>query len=388
MKKSEELIPYSTDASMIEGNAIKVVFPKTIGEIRNIIGKENNITIRGGGTSLVGGAVPFNSVVMDLSKMNRILNLDAGNRIVEVEAGIILDELNNYLEKYNLEFPVQPSSHGVCTIGGMIAANAAGNRAIKYGKTRKWIIELEAVNGKGEVLKIKKSDLEDFSGMEGITGVIVSAKLKLEPKIKRTTSMFSIETLDSVAETAKKYKDNKEVSEIEILDKTTSSLLGLEEKYHLIVEFENEEGELKGKDYDYIMNLRDRAYPALANIGFSHIEDPEISFQKFKEFAEFLESERIPFFGHLGVGIIHPVFMQNQKNKIQRMFEVVKRFKGQITGEHGVGIIKKEFLDSINKKIIERIKNRHDPLCKMNCNKVINCGKKTEEKIEEAKDDN
>lgn len=390
--KNIELIAYSTDASMIEGEAISVIYPKSAEEISRLILFGNNFVVRGGGSGLVGGAVPLNSVVLDLSKMNKILSFDDKKETIEVEAGIILDELNDYLDKYNLEFPVQPSSHAICTIGGMIATNAVGNRGVKYGRTSNWVEEVELVNGKGEVLKINKADLSDISGMEGLTGIIFKAKLKLVEKKERTASILSMDTIEEVIDKVRKLKLIKEISEIEFLDKLTSSLLELENKYHLIVEFESDIGNLKKDKYQEIMNLRDRVYPVLASLGYVHIEDPKILLHKIKELSEFLEDYKIPFFGHLGVDIVHPVFMRNQEEIVKKMLNYVRKLHGQISGEHGIGLSKKQFLDNTEKKIIMRIKRRYDPLCKINCGKVIDYDKAEEvemsergkERVEEA----
>ncbi len=366
-----ERAAYCTDASMIEGNATKVIFPKSAEEIRQAIISNPGVSARGGGSGLVGGAVPQNCAVLDLSKMNHILGFDSKKNTVEVEAGVILDELNDFLDKYGLEFPVKPSSHSICTIGGMISTNAVGSRAVKYGRTSDWIRELEVVNGKGEILQAKRMDLGDFAGMEGITGVIVKAKLEVIEKKKRTVTLSRLDSLDDVERHVIQLKLRKDVSAIEFLDKFTSGLIGLQDGYHLIVEFESEEGRARDREYEKIMEMRDNIYPALASASYVHIEDPKILTHKFRELAEFLEEKKIPFFGHLGVGIIHPCFKQGQENIIAETMNLTKKLHGQVSGEHGIGLAKKEFLDDSEKKLIERIKKRHDPLGKLNCGKVI-----------------
>ena len=381
-KKNIELIAYSTDASMIEGRARAVVFPKSAEEISRIIKSGNNFVVRGGGTGLVGGAVPNNEVVIDLSKMNKIINIDMSKKTAEVESGIILDELNNYLDNEGLEFPVKPSSHEVCTIGGMISTNAVGNRAMKYGRTNEWVEEIEIVSGKGEIMSIKKTNLQDFAGMEGITGVIVKAKLKLIEKRQKTASLFSLDSIEETINSVMKLKMMNDVCSIEFLDKMVSSFLGMQNKYHLIAEFESEQGKLKGEDYVSIMELRDRVYPSLAKLGYTRIEDPKILIHKFQELAEFLESGKVPFFGHIGSGIIHPVFMEGEDDRVKVMLKYVKSIHGNITGEHGIGIRKKEFLEPMERNLIERVKKRYDPLCKINCGKVIDLNEKKEEKNE------
>jgi len=374
-KEEIELIAYSTDASMIEGQAAGVVFPTSAENIAVLVRGAGNLTIRGGGTGLVGGAVPQNSIVLDLSKLSNIISIDRDKKIAEVEAGVILDDLNSELERYNLEFPVQPSSHSVCTIGGMIATNAVGSRALKYGRTGNWVEELEVVSGKGEILKLSKPNIQDFVGLEGITGVIVKAKLKLVDKKERTASLFAISELKEVYEAVKKLKILSDVSAIEFLDKLTSSLLGLEEKYHIIAEFESDRGKAKGEAYKHLLDLRDRAYPSLASAGFVRIEDPKILMHRFQELGEFLEIEGVPYFGHLSVGIIHPVFRKEDDSKIKSLMSFVKKTQGQVTGEHGIGLSKKEFLENSEKKLYISIKRRYDPFCRINCGKIVDLDK-------------
>ncbi|MFH1710797.1 MAG: FAD-binding oxidoreductase [Nanoarchaeota archaeon] len=370
-KKQIDLIAYSTDASMIEGNAISVVYPESAEQIRQIIASSSGVTVRGGGSGLVGGAVPQNCVVLDISKMNKILKFDEQKKEIEVEAGIILDELNNYLDKYGLEFPVKPSSHSICTIGGMISTNAVGSRAIKYGRTSDWVSRLWVINGKGEIIEAGKTDMGDFTGMEGITGIVFKARLKLLPKMQRSASLVGLDSLKEVHDLVMKLKIREDVSAIEFLDKFISGLLGMNDRYHVLIEYESEEGKMKGVEYDRLMNLRDEVYPTLASAGFTRIEDPKILIHKFIELAEFLQDNKIPFFGHLGVGIIHPVFRKEQEELIREMIKNVKKLRGQVSGEHGIGIAKKEFLELGDIKLIQRIKKRHDPFGKLNCGKVV-----------------
>ena len=387
-KKQIDLIAYSTDASMIEGNAISVIYPETPEQVRQAIVSSAGITVRGAGSGLVGGAVPQNCVVLDMSKMNNILKFDRTKMEIEVEAGVILDELNDYLENYGLEFPVQPSSHSICTIGGMISTNAVGSRAIKYGRTSDWVSRLWVVNGKGEFIEAGKTDMGDFTGMEGITGVIFKARLKLLPKKIRSASLVSFDRLSEVQELVMKLKIRDDVSAIEFLDKFVSGMLGLSDKNHVIIEYESEEGKMGGEEYEKLMKLRDGAYPALASAGFTRIEDPKILVHKFTEFGEFLQDNKVPFFGHLGVGIIHPVFRKEQEKIIREMINTVKKLHGQVSGEHGIGIAKKEFLEPGDIKLIQRIKKRHDPFGKLNCGKVVDFEREfKEEKMEENKEE-
>lgn len=371
-KEEIEKIVYCTDASQIEGKVEKVIFPTTIGEIESLIrNSQVDLVPRGAGTGLVGGAVPQNSIVVDMSKMNKILEINKEKRIAYVEAGVVLDELQEALKEFGLEFPVNPSSHAVCTIGGMIATNAVGSRAVKYGRTSDWISGIEFVDGNGELKKLGKIDLSDVSGREGITGIIVRATLKLSEIKKRTADLIQAENVNEIMEFIKKLKINNEISMVEILDKKTSLFLGLPEKYHLLLEYESHRGILDGKKYEEVMQLRDKSYPFLASLGYTIIEDPKILTAKIPEFISWLEERKIPFFGHLGVGILHPCFMKNQGSIIEEMIKFVKKLRSEITGEHGIGLAKKRFLEEQDKKLISILKKRYDFANKINRGKIL-----------------
>jgi|SRR3989344_7896060 len=372
-KKEEiEKIVYKTDASQIPGELAGVIIPESIGEIETLV-KQSQIDLvpRGAGTGLVGGSVPQNSVVVDLSRLNKIIEIDKDKRVVHVEAGIVLDELQEVLRLYGLEFPINPSSHSVATIGGMIATNAVGSRAVKYGRTSDWVQSLEVIDGFGNLKKINKIDLMDVSGMEGITGIIVRAVLKLTEIKKKTVDLVESSEINEVLEAVKKIKPDSEISMIELFDKKTSLFLGLPGKYHLIIEYESYKGHLQDKKYDDLMKTRNKAYPVLASIGYTIIEDPKILTAKIPEFILWLEEHGIPYFGHLGSGILHPCFMPSQKNLIEEMIKYVKKLHSQITGEHGIGLSKKEFIEEQDKKLINLLKKRYDPAEKFNRGKIL-----------------
>lgn len=372
MKKTE-MKAYETDASRLDGNALDVIHPKTITEVKNVVAKSRRIVPRGAGTGLAGGCVPLNGIdiVLDLSGLIEIKNLDVGRRIVEVEAGVILDDLQNYLLKYGLEFPIMPSSHGVCTIGGMIATDASGKRMIKYGETSNWVRWVEVIDDYGNLYRKGATELSDYSGMEGITGVIVRACLKLLPLKKRTASLIKVESSEEVVSIVRDLKRNPMISMIEFLDKKISKGLGLTEDYHLIIEYEGGGGLLKGEEYGELIKMREKVYSFVVNEGYVRIEDCKIMTNRFVKLMDWFEEKGIPTFGHIGVGILHPCFSRDKEKFIPEMMKVVKRFGGQISGEYGVGILKTKFVDEGDKKILINIKKRTDPLNKFNVGKVI-----------------
>ena len=370
----KELIVYEYDASGEKGRASAVIFPESIDELKRIIrATDLDIVPRGGGSSLRGGCIPDNSIILDLSKMKNILNLDIERKIVYVEAGILLKELNEELEKFNLELPVDSLSEEISTIGGMIAVNSFGSREIKYRKIRDWVEELEIIDGKGNLRVISKNDASEFAGMEGLTGVIIRAKLKLIEKPARSASILQSDSVNELINQAKKLKLESDVSMIDVLDRLTSSFMGLKYRYHMIIEYESERGKLKNEDYEKIINFKNRVYRCLAKKGCYVMQDMRFFVDKLKDFILFLEEENIPFFGSLGSGVLHPCFKPGEK-KMQECLEFARKLRGRVHEKFGVGIQKKEFLDKIEKELVRRIKLRYDPDFKFN---ISSCWRST-----------
>jgi len=362
---------YESDASQITGQASQVIIPETLNELQEAIKLNSRITIRGGGTGLSGGAVPNGGIIIDMSKLNKINEFNKIRKTIEVEAGVILDELNQFLELSNLEFPVQPSSHETCTIGGMIATNAVGSRAIKHGRTSNWIEWLEIIDPAGKLQRKNKSDISDFSGLEGISGIIYRACLKLSDKVYRTADIIEKDEITKIIDQVKALKRNQNVSMIEFYDRRVSQMLGLGYSYHLLIEYESDEGKITGGKYKQIMAIRDNVYPLLACDGNNIIEDPKLFLDKIPELISWLENNSIPVFGHISVGILHPCFCGKNKDKIPDMMRLVKRLSGQVSGEHGIGLLKKQYLEEQDKKLIKIIKQRNDFLNKFNIGKVV-----------------
>jgi glycolate oxidase len=139
----------------------------------------------------------------------------------------------------------------------------------------------------------------------------------------------------------------------------------------LIVDYEGEAGSMKGKDYEKIMKMRDGVYPFVAGEGYTRIEDPKVITDRFPKLMEWLEEKGIPTFGHIGTGIMHPCFNVDQERHIPEMMKLVKRLGGQVSGEHGIGILKRGFVEINDQKILRNLKKRTDPAGKFNAGKVV-----------------
>ena len=378
----KELAAYSTDASRIIGKVENVVFPKNVREVCEIVRLSNlDIVPRGAGSGFEGGAVPSNSLVIDMTKMNQITGFNSVKRFVVVESGTILKELNEKLNARGFEFPIDPLNKGISSIGGMIATNSLGKRSMKYGSIRDWIDEVEFVNGKGETIKTSKADLMDVCGMEGTTGIITSAKIRIIPVIKRSISVFQTDKLDEVLDVGRRLKSEKDVVSVILFSKDSSRMLGFPERYNLIVEFDSERGKIRGEEYKKLMNTIENAYYTFGVNDYYNSEDPKFFFDKLKEFLEILEEMRTPYFGYLGNGIITAFFKDSEKSKRDEVINIVRRSLAKF-GKYGYGSRRKDFVESFDSRIISRVKQRYDPYGK------LNRGKLTGESVNYAKRNN
>ncbi len=366
-----DLLIYATDAAQIKGRALAVIWPKTTGEITQIIAyankKDIQITPRGAGTSLTAGAVPQNSIILDLSKMDKITQETSDT--ITVEAGTILDDLNTHLAQKNKYFPVIPSSDTVATIGGMLATNAAGTRAIKYGKTADWTQELELVTGKGDIIKTK--DIREFAGTEGILCIITKATLKTTSLPKQTSiTTYEFNTAEQLLEQVNHSKKDPQVSAIEYIDPLTSSMQETDNRYHLLIEHENNTGTHKTpEEIEKAWKQRKGLGTVLSAAGYTKIEDPKIPEKNIKTFLNYLKTHNIPNFGHIGYGIIHCRLKPD--HDLDEFYTQVKNHKGQVSGEHGIGLTKKQYIPQTLKDELKEKKQKYDPKNILNRGKMI-----------------
>ncbi|MDP2276956.1 MAG: FAD-binding protein, partial [Nitrospirota bacterium] len=191
----EDLICYGFDASGIESRPSAVAWPKNTEEVVRVMKyafeNEISVTPRGAGTGMTGGSIPLNSaIVLSLEKMNKLIELDTNNLNVVVEPGIINGRLQRELEHLGFFYPPDPASMNFCTIGGNAANNAGGPRALKYGVTRDYVMEIEAVLPDGNVITtgvrttkgVVGYDLTRLlTGSEGTLAVITRLRLRILP---------------------------------------------------------------------------------------------------------------------------------------------------------------------------------------------------------------
>ncbi|MCL7399542.1 MAG: FAD-binding oxidoreductase [Thaumarchaeota archaeon] len=433
----EDVLPYTLDASIIyKGMPTCVVRPHSTEEVSKIVkfANENRIPVvpRGAGTNLVGAAVPPNGgIVVDLTGMNRILEINTVDLRCTVEAGVVHAKLESELAKYGLFWPPDPGSSDSCTMGGVIAMNAGGMRALKYGTTRDWVLGLKVVLPNGEVIKTGSKTFKGnagydltrlFVGSEGTLGIITEATLKLRPIPEAESRICAY--FDSIEKAgvavSKIYMAGIVPAAMELMDKgviiAVNKWLGKkfpEMDACLIVSVDGskeEVGALANKvervlkesgasqvlrattqeEFNEIWLIRSEGATALPNVtGKMNVtHDVCVPISKlpevFKEIRKICEKYGIPvaILSHAGDGNVHAIFSVNLKDPEEtakakkahdEMCRYIIKIGGTISGEHGIGIDKAELLveevGPVAMELMRSIKRLLDP------NNIMNPGK-------------
>lgn len=405
-----ELYCYSADASQVKGMPDYVIRPKSVDEVSRIarIANENDIpvTARGAGTGLAGGAVPVRGgIVLDMSGMNRILEIDIDNIQVVVEPGVVQDALNELLISYDFFFPPNPGSSAMCTIGGMIASNSSGMRCVKYGTTRNYVRDLEVVLADGTIIhtgsKMLKSaagyDLTQLIiGSEGTLGIVTKAGLKIAPLPKtRKLVIASFENAEVAGKAVVKTFSNGVIpSACEILDRVTLQVLKscdpklvLPSKGDvLLFEVDGTEssareaaGQIMGvcsplalsiklaeseKEMADIWAARKLVGAAVSRLDPTKTriyvgEDVGVPIKKIPELLkrvqEISEEFHLPAmkYGHIGDGNLHlalfiDVLNKDEWNRLNQVADLIHRtaieLGGTVSSEHGIGAARAEYM--------------------------------------------
>lgn len=363
---------YNTDASHFHNDEKTEVFlpnnrNEVISIVENAVKEWKKIVCRAWWTNLVGNCLPSeNTIVIDLSKLNKILDQSVNS--ITVEPWLTTDELNEILEKYSLYFPVQLWSHAAAQIGGMIATNWAWMRAIKYWKMEKWVEEMEVltVNEKKEtkIQTLSHDEAMDFFWAEWSLGIILNAKLKLTKKPTSFSLIFKeFYNLYNAVLYVKAVKDKNsyDLSALEIINPQVAKTIWLENKYYVLIEYEND-SDWDVKDLDEIKEIwskRDACYAATVNAWYPQIEDPEIH-EHVEDLLKWCENNNVPIYGHIGIWVLHPHFNNEQEELMDKMYKFVQELWWSVSGEHGIWKKKQKYLSDGEKNDIKMIKAKRD----------------------------
>jgi glycolate oxidase len=433
----EERVAYSYDATaMLAHQPEAIVFAESAQQVSDVLKLANvegfKVVPRGSGTNLSGGTIPVeNGIVLVTIKMDRILEVDPRNLTALVQPGVLTAQIDEAAAMHGLFYPPDPGSMKVSTIGGNVAENSGGLRGLKYGVTRDYVLGLEVVLPTGELLRCGTKCVKDvagysikdlFIGSEGTLGIITEVLLKLVPRpVARKTMLVTFDRMTDAAETVSAIIAAKIIPcTLEFLDRTTircvedyakvglpldaEAILLMETDGHPVV-VEEEAARMIGlakqhrardvhiagdaTEAEKLTSARRAAFSALARVSPTTIlEDATVPRSELATMIGFIQQTagkyelKIGTFGHFGDGNLHPTFLCDERNKeeiervhaaFREIFEHAIALGGTITGEHGVGLAKKEFLEKFAGKtsldVMRAMKHVLDP------NHVLNPGK-------------
>lgn len=388
-----------------------VVYPKSPEEVSAVVklcqANKIPLTPRGAGTGLSGGALPvFGGVVMNMRRFNRIIDIDTRNFQVTVEPGVINQNLQDAVSELGLFYPPDPASKGSCFLGGNIAHNSGGPRALKYGVTKDYVLNLQVVTPTGEIIWTGANTLKNSTGYnltqlmlgsEGTLGVITAMVLKLIPKPKHTLLMLAefsnVESacaavgevfIHGLNPSALEYMERRGV-EISVNRLQTHFKFKDGIEAYLLIEVDGREMEDLYKECEAIHGVLEQMGCGEVLFAESH-EEKEHLWKIRRAIGETVKAESIykeedsvvpraelpqlikgvkeigrshgfesVCYGHAGDGNLHINILKGDlsdefwnhdlKKAIREIFELCKSLGGTISGEHGIGYVQKEFMD-------------------------------------------
>jgi len=418
----EKIETYSHDETPVEqyGHMPEVVItPKTTEEIAKIVKLANRelipITPRGAGSGLSGGAIPvFGGIVVSVEKMNRVLEIDYNNMMMVLEPGVVTNDVNEEIIEHGLFFAGYPMSVETCYIGGNVAENAGGGKAIKYGVTGRYVMGLEVVTPTGEVLELGGKRVKDVTGYdlkqlivgsEGTLGIVTKIIIKLLPlPTAKENLLVLFADVKSAIDIVPEIMTNARIipTSIEFMDKlsvkTSCEYLNERLPYQqagamLLIEVDgNKEeqveveveiiGELcldKGAIEVYVADnytTQERVWGVRRNIAeafkvvspHQSLEDIVVPIAAIPNLMPELErisnkyNIQIPCYGHAGDGNLHATLVKNPENSMEEWYEIekkalkemyqaTKKLGGTISGEHGIGSKRKPYMDIVTSPV-------------------------------------
>ncbi|WP_436531211.1 FAD-binding oxidoreductase [Actinoplanes sp. HUAS TT8] len=373
------------------GTPAAVAFPRSVAEVQAVLkgAQETRTPIvpRGAGTALTGATTAgTGEVVLDLAGLNRILDLRPADGVAVVEPGVITADLDRAAIAHGLRYAPDPASLELSTIGGNIATNAGGLRCAKYGVTRDAVLGLEVVLPGGELLRTGRSTLKGvagydltglFVGSEGTLGVIVSATLRLRPLPAADTTIAAYYPDIESAAAASVALAEARIQPVltELLDQATLDAIdpGLRSSGSALLIVQTDDGSAEAAsvlaegavsvqvsdDPDRLLYARRQALPSIERLGRPLIEDIAVPRSRLAEavrsIGEISARHDVPIctLAHAGDGNLHPIIVAGAygtpipaaaSRAADEIFELALALGGTVTGEHGIGVLKRQWL--------------------------------------------
>lgn len=431
-----------------KGEASALVFAKSTEEVGKLLqyahANRIPVTPRGAGTNLVGSTVPVDGgIILDLSQMNRILELDTETMTITVEPGLLLQDLQAYVEEHNLFYPPDPGEKA-SSIGGNISTNAGGMRAVKYGVTRDYVRGLEVVTADGTVLTVGGKNVKDASGLslkhlyigsEGTLAVITKCILKVIPKPETSLSILVPypDLTTGIGSVLNILRADANPTAVEFMERNVvrvgEDFSGVrypcpEAGSYILLTFDGREGEvaasaeriqtlaLSSGALDYIFltdpqqaadiwKVRGALVKAVEAVSEQEPVDIVVPINRTAEFIGYINQleqssgMRMVSFGHAGDGNVHLCVVRGHRDEatwqkelhanMDKAYHKAYELGGIASGEHGIGISKRRyFLREThweNLRAMNQIKDALDPLHILNDKKSYLVGGQDETAI-------
>ena len=435
---AEDLLVYAFDGTAaLTQQPGCVVFARDTADIQAVVRlaqrTQTPVVTRGSGTGLSGGSLPVpGCIVLCTVRMNRILEVDPANLTLLTEPGATTLQIAEAAAAVGLFYPPDPGSMKISTIGGNVAENSGGLRGLKYGITRNYVMGLEVVLPDGEILFTGNKCVKDvagyslkdlFIGSEGTLGVITRILLRLIPQpAAKQTLVATFDAMDAAAQTVSDIIAAKIIPcTLEFLDRTTLrcvedyAKIGLPDcEALLLMETDGHPAQVADEaarmeeiakangclairraadeaEANALAGARRSAFSALARVAPTTIlEDATVPRSELARMIRFVDQVakkhrlRIGTFGHMGDGNLHPTFLTDERNTeemhrvhlaFREIFDEAIRLGGTITGEHGVGVAKKEFLPKFlgdaSMRVMRGLRRELDPQGILNPGKMF-----------------
>jgi FAD/FMN-containing dehydrogenase len=392
----------------------------------------------GGRTGLSAGAVAANGeLVVVFDGMNQLSDFDPVDRTVVCQAGVITEQLQQFAEQQGLYYPVDFASSGSSQIGGNISTNAGGIKVIKYGMTRDWVAGLKVVTGAGEILELNRGLMKNnagydlrqlFIGAEGTLGFVVEATMKLTRKPSNLTALvLGVPKFSAIMDVLNTFQGEMDLTAFEFFSEKALqrvvSHAGLqrpfetEAEFYALLEFENDneqQEELAMALFERCMEqgwvldgVMSQSLEQLNNLWrlredisetisqwTPYKNDISTVISKIPAFLQEVETVvtshypdfEIIWFGHIGDGNVHlnilkpddlakELFFEQCHRVSKWVFEIVEKYRGSVSAEHGVGMIKKDYLHYSRSEaeisLMKQVKQLFDPRGVMNPGKIF-----------------
>jgi len=422
-----------------DGQAGLLLFPKTTQQVQQIVywakQKKYGLIPSGGRTGLSGGATALNQeVIVSFDKMNRILSFNACEQTVDVQAGVITQNVQNFAKEKRLYFPVSFASEGSSQIGGNLATNAGGVHVLRYGSMRQQVLGLEVVTGQGDILHIGRGLIKNAAGYdlknliigsEGTLALITKATLKLVPAPDEPqVFLLAVKEKKNLLKLFTNFKHVLQPLAFEVFsDQAVEEVLShhslefplkTRTPFYILMEITKQDQDKAFEIFESALNRSDIQDGTLSQSAIQsqhlwslreNISEALSSYQPYKNdicvpisktadfldemdrlFAQHYPDFKVIWFGHLGDGNLHINILKptswNQAQFLKQcekvnpiLFALVQKFKGTISAEHGVGLLKKSYLSYSCSpeeiQIMKSIKKVFDPDHILNPGKIF-----------------